>query len=294
MTTRTNSQLPKSVNLLNLKFSSNSFMVMGILNITDDSFYDGGQYLNLPRALERVESMISEGADVIDIGAESSRPFAKPISPQLELERIQTVVQALRKISDIPISIDTVHSHVARVALNLGANLINDISALRRDREMVTVVREFNCPVILMHMRGTPLNMQLDTDYDDMVLEIQNFFKERIQFAIQSGIEPGNIIIDPGIGFGKSAQGNLVLLKNLDRLAPGYPILVGTSRKSFIGKILDVDMDERLVGTLATIPGAYSRGARFFRVHDVKETKQFLTMLRFIEEEKDINLVGKL
>lgn len=269
-----------------ISFQKNKYQIIGILNVTEDSFYDGGKYYSLDKSLEQACRLIDDGADIIDIGAESSRPFAGTVEVNLEKDKICQTIQGIRRISDIPISIDTVNALTADEAIQAGANMINDISALRHDPSMVKVIKEYQCPLVLMHMRGTPQNMQLNTDYDSLIGELQHFFEERIVYALDNGIKKQNIIIDPGIGFGKSVEGNLEILKNIDSIADNFPVWIGTSRKSFIGKILNLEVEDRLVGSLATVAYAMMGGVKNFRVHDVKETLQFISMYQAIENIK--------
>jgi len=258
-------------------------LIMGILNVTPDSFSDGGRFLNPRKAIEHAVSMIRAGADIIDIGGESSRPGSEGVSIEEELERIIPIIKKVRDNSDIFISVDTVNSEVARAALEAGADMINDISALRIDPEVAEAAAKRNAYLILMHMRGTPEDMQENTEYDDIIGEISSFLAGAAQKAIEAGVKKDKIIIDPGIGFGKSAEGNFTLLKNLDRfLKLGYPIMVGASRKSFIGKVLELDVDNRLEGSLAAACYAVLNGADIVRVHDVAETKRALTIIEKI------------
>ena len=244
---------------------------MGILNVTPDSFSDGGWYLNTKSAVEHAKGMVQDGADIVDIGGESSRPGAEPVPVQVELERVLPVIKALSKKIDAPISIDTYKADVAKEALKAGASIINDISGLRFDTMMVKVAADADAPVIIMHMKGTSMDMQKRPVYKDVVKEILSFFKERICFAVKNGIKKNKIIIDPGIGFGKTVKHNLEIIKRLSEFKIlGVPILLGPSRKSFIGKILNVDIDKRLEGTAAAVAISIANGANIVRVHDVK------------------------
>ena len=246
-------------------------LIMGILNVTPDSFSDGGYYLDVPDAINHAKRMVAEGADVIDIGGESSRPGASPASTEEELARVLPVVEGLVDDISVLVSIDTCKSAVARRALEAGAHLINDITALQGDAVMANVVVEMNAGVILMHMRGTPRTMQRSPVYDDVVLEIFSWFQRRIKEAETTGIPPGQIIIDPGIGFGKTVDHNLEILRRLGEFRHlNKPILIGTSRKSFIGKILNLPANDRIEGTAATVTWAIAHGADMIRVHDVK------------------------
>ncbi len=251
--------------------------VMGILNVTPDSFSDGGRFHSPADAVAHARAMISEGADIIDVGGESTRPGSQPASEYEQIGRVEPVIKAIRKFSEIPISIDTTRAVVARNALNAGANWVNDISALGDDSEMARVVSESGCPVILMHMQGKPRRMQVNPRYDDVVREVREFLVERAKFAQSSGVLRENIILDPGIGFGKTLEHNLALLQCLpDLVATGFPILVGASRKSFIGQLTGLPVEQRLEGSLAAATLAVQAGARIVRVHDVAPTKRAL------------------
>jgi dihydropteroate synthase len=260
-------------------------LLIGILNVTPDSFYDGGQRLNPGDAIAHGLSLIEAGADVIDIGGESTRPGARPVSAREELERVLPVIRGLRQDVNVPISIDTYKAQVAQAALNEGADIVNDISALRFDPQLAGLVAVEKVPVVLMHMQGTPQTMQAEPRYSDVVTEVRDFLATQIGFALTAGILGTNIIIDPGIGFGKSLEHNLTLLRELPALASlGYPILVGASRKAFIGKLVDGKPDERLEGSLAAAVAAVLGGAQIVRVHDVRETRravQVADALRF-------------
>ncbi len=246
--------------------------IMGILNITPDSFSDSGHYLNIDSAVECAKRMAEEGADIIDIGGESSRPGAEPVPLEVELERVIPVIKRLSNKICIPISIDTYKAKVAKEALKAGASIINDISGLRFDPLMAKVAKEAGCPVIIMHMKGTPRNMQKRPVYKDVVKEITAFFKERIAFAVENGIKKNKIIIDPGIGFGKTVRHNLEIIKRLSEFRKlGVSILIGPSRKSFIGRILNATVDKRIEGTAAVVAIGIANGANIVRVHDVKE-----------------------
>jgi dihydropteroate synthase len=248
-------------------------LVMGVLNLTPDSFYDGGRYTSLERALARAEQMIADGADILDIGGESTRPGAEPVPLEEELRRTLPVIEALAARYDIAISIDTTKSEVARRALQAGAHIVNDISGMSFDPRMPEVVAEAGALVILMHIKGTPKTMQQNPTYDDVVREVCDALAQHAERAQRAGIPKENIWLDPGIGFGKTLEHNLQLLRHLPTLKSlGYPVLVGTSRKSFIGQILGgLPPEERLEGTLATLALAVAWGADVVRVHDVKE-----------------------
>jgi len=249
--------------------------LMGILNVTPDSFSDGGRYLDPQEAIARGLELVLEGADIIDIGGESTRPGARPLTVAEEMERVMPVIRGLRREISVPLSIDTCKAEVARRALDEGVDVINDISALRFDTAMVSLVARESVPVVLMHMQGTPQTMQQDPSYQDVVGEVKDFLGRRIGFALEAGVGPEQIVIDPGIGFGKSLEHNLLLLRALPSLASlGRPVLVGASRKTFIGKILNVDPAERLEGSLAAAVAAVLGGANMIRVHDVKESRR--------------------
>ncbi|OGP27389.1 MAG: dihydropteroate synthase [Deltaproteobacteria bacterium GWA2_57_13] len=249
--------------------------LVGVLNVTPDSFSDGGRYLDPENAIARGVKLAEEGADLIDIGGESSRPGARPVSAEEELERVVPVIRGLRRALSVPLSIDTYKARVARVALEEGVDVVNDISAMRFDPEMVRVIAAAKVPVVLMHMQGTPRTMQERPYYRDVVEEVKGFLQERIEFALESGVGPEQILVDPGIGFGKELEHNLALLRGLPALASlGRPILVGPSRKTFIGKILGVGPEERLEGSLAAAVAAVLAGANMIRIHDVREARR--------------------
>ncbi len=246
--------------------------VMGIVNVTPDSFSDGERYFDAARAVAHGERMAHEGADLIDVGGESTRPGALPVSAEEEIARVIPVIRGLRRKISLPISIDTMKSQVARAALDEGADLINDISALGFDAAMASLAAAEKVPVVLMHMQGMPRTMQQSPSYGDVVEEVRTYLHSRMQFAVESGVETERIVIDPGIGFGKNLEHNLALLRGLSALAAlGRPVLVGTSRKTFLGKLLDAAPEERLEGSLAAAVAAVLAGANIVRVHDVKE-----------------------
>jgi dihydropteroate synthase len=255
-------------------FSKRSY-VMGILNVTPDSFSDGARFYDLDAAIKHGMEMAEQGADIIDVGGESTRPGADPVSADEEIQRTEPVIRELSKRIDIPLSIDTTKADVARRALDAGAEIVNDISALRADPEMVDVAVSYQAPVVLMHMLGSPKTMQQDICYNSIIEDITNFLKERIDFAINNGVERNKIIIDPGIGFGKSVgNDNFEIIREMRSFASlGLPVLVGPSRKAFIGRLLDAEVDERDIGTLATVSIAIHNGANIVRVHNVAQTK---------------------
>ncbi|MDP6685040.1 MAG: dihydropteroate synthase [Candidatus Marinimicrobia bacterium] len=258
-----------------LEQAKRNTLIMGILNVTPDSFSDGGRFNELEKAISQVQLMEKNGADIIDIGGESTRPGAVPVSVDEEINRTVPVIEEIRKISSITISIDTYKSKVAKMALSAGADFVNDISGLTFDEGMINTVKEFEVPVVIMHIQGTPLNMQKNTTYNDVVKDLLHFFSIQIQKALDFGINFENIIIDPGIGFGKRPHDNFTLIRRLKELSVlGCPILIGPSRKSFIGLSLDLPPDERMEGTLATVTASILNGASIVRVHDVNEVKR--------------------
>jgi len=248
-------------------------VVMGIVNVTPDSFFEGGRHFDAGRAVAAGVAMAATGADIIDIGGESSRPGAEPVSTADELGRVIPVIEGLRRQCAVPISIDSYKATVARAAMDAGADIVNDISALGFDPAMAPLVAREKVPVVLMHMRGTPRTMQADPQYTDVVREVRDFLAERLYDAMDAGIDAEAIVLDPGIGFGKTVEHNIQLLRGLAILgALGQPLLVGVSRKNFIGKILGLDADQRLEGSLAAAVAAVLGGANIVRVHDVVES----------------------
>lgn len=255
-----------------LDFSKKTY-IMGVLNVTPDSFSDEGLYLDKSLAVRRAHEMIEDGADIIDIGGESTRPGSEPVSLEEEIARTIPVIEALAKDIKVPISIDTYKAEVAKRALDAGASMVNDISGLRFDPDMPEVVSEYKVPVVIMHIKGTPKNMQVDPSYEALIPEIMDYLRISIRLAIKSGINEDKIVIDPGIGFGKTFDHNLDIIKNLHKFTLlEKPILAGPSRKAFIGKILgDAPASERLEGTAAAVAISIFNGANIIRVHDVKE-----------------------
>jgi dihydropteroate synthase len=256
-------------------------VLAGVLNVTPDSFSDGGDFLDPERASARAAAMLDEGAQIIDVGGESTRPGSDPVSPEEELRRVVPVIRGIMaERPEAIVSIDTYRAGTAEAALQAGASVVNDVSALRRDPGMPDVVADAGCPVILMHMLGEPKTMQRDPHYDDVVREVRDFLAGRAERAVAVGVEEENIILDPGIGFGKTLEHNLVLLRHLDSLVElGFPVLVGASRKTFIGKITGVEeARERVFGTVAANVIACARGATFFRVHDVRANREALAV----------------
>jgi len=245
-------------------------LVMGILNVTTDSFSDGGRFADYDRALARAFELIEGGADILDVGGESTRPGSDPVPLAVEIERVTPIIRAVRESSDIAISIDTTKSEVALQALSAGADIINDVSSLKFDPDMARVVAESGAPLILMHMLGTPRTMQINPVYESVVSEIIEFLEERMRFAAGNGIERSRIIIDPGIGFGKTIAHNLHLIRNLDSFScMDRPILLGASRKRFIGTVLGRKEGERELGTAIVNAFGIAAGAHILRVHDV-------------------------
>lgn len=260
--------------------------IMGVINTTPDSFSDGGLYFDKNKALEKGLQLVEDGAEIIDIGGESTRPGSEPVSPEEEIRRVVPLIATLRKQTDALISIDTTKSEVAHAALDAGADIINDISALRFDPRMAPLAAEEDVPVILMHMKGTPKTMQVNPTYEDVLLEVKSFLEESIDKAQASGIKKEKIIIDPGIGFGKRLKDNLALINNLHLLEElGRPILIGVSRKSFIGTILDSPPEERLEGTIASAILSIIHGAHILRVHDVASVKKAVRVAEAIMRE---------
>lgn len=258
--------------------------IMGVLNVTPDSFFNGGHYFTIDNAVKHGQRMAREGADIIDIGGESTRPFSDPLPLDEELRRVIPLIKALSQEIDIPISIDTYKSEVASQALEAGAKMVNDISAMRFDPAMVQLVASAGVPIVLMHMKGTPKNMQVNPVYGDLLGEIIGFLHKVTEKAVSLGIRRDLIIIDPGIGFGKSFDDNLTVLRDLHRISSlGYPILVGTSNKAFIGHVLDLPVESRNTGTMATIAAAVMNGANIIRAHNVRAAKETVTIIDAIK-----------
>lgn len=253
--------------------------LMGILNVTPDSFSDGGKYIAPANALAHARQMVADGADIIDIGGESTRPGSFPVSIADELQRVVPIVEMLASNLDVPISIDTTKAEVARAALAAGAEIINDVSGLSFDPLMADVVAAARAGVVIMHTRGTPDVMQKNTTYTDLLAEVRSFLVNQVRLATEAGIAPEAMVIDPGIGFAKDIQGNLQLLRELRGFAAiGLPVLIGTSRKGFIGQILKRGLNDREAGTAATVAFGLLQGARIFRVHDVRTMRDVLDM----------------
>ena len=262
-------------------------LVMGIVNVTPDSFSDGGKFFSPEVAIRHASKLITQGADIIDIGGESTRPGAEQVSESEELKRVIPVIEKIRTDNPtILISIDTTKASVAKHAVEAGADIINDVSGLSFDNNMIGIVESFNIPVVIMHMKGNPQNMQLNPEYKDIVNEILDFFKIKIKIAIQSGINRSMIILDPGIGFGKTVEHNFELLSRLNEFnVLELPIMIGPSRKSFIGITLDLPPEDRLEGTAAAVSAGVMNGASIVRVHDVKSMKR---VVRIIEKVRNV------
>ena len=247
-------------------------LVMGVLNVTPDSFSDGGKFLEPDAAINHGEEMAKQGADIIDIGGESTRPYSDPVSLDEELKRVRPVVEELLQRIDVPISIDTMHPEVVKEIVEMGAQMVNDVSGLR-DEQMISTIAELDVPVVIMHMLGEPKTTQEKPEYKDVMGGICRYLRNQVDAAVRGGISREKIIVDPGIGFGKTIEHNLEIIRRLGELrSMGLPILIGTSRKSFIGKILDVDETERLEGSLAAMVSSIQNGANIVRVHDVEES----------------------
>lgn len=272
----------------NLFDLGNKTLIMGILNLTPDSFYDGGAYSSFDDAINHAIQMERDGADIIDIGGESTKPGSQSVSLSSEMSRVMPVIEELVKKIRIPLSIDTYKSSIAEKALDLGVGMVNDITALRMDNDLANVISRYNVPVCLMHMKGSPNNMQINPTYDDVVGDVISFLKERISYALSCGIKKENIIVDPGLGFGKRTgegiEDNIEIIQRLSELKDlDVPIIIGASRKTFIGNIYGKDkplpMSERLEGSLAVAVDAVKNGADILRVHDVKETRSVIDQI---------------
>lgn len=249
---------------------------MGVLNVTPDSFSDGGQFDTLDAALQQVKALVAAGADIVDVGGQSTRPQADEVPLAEELRRVVPLIEAVRRSGlDVPISIDTTRAAVAKAAIGAGADIVNDISGATYDAEMLATVADLQVPIVLMHLRGTPKTMQQLTDYEDLMSEIRSFLQVRAAAAIEAGILPNRIALDPGIGFAKTFAQNLEILRRLPSLKLGYPLLVGTSRKGFIGHLLSQpDPQQRVWGTAATCCAAIAGGADILRIHDVQPMRE--------------------
>ncbi len=258
-------------------------VIMGILNVTPDSFSDGGRHRSTEDAVDHARLMIEEGADIIDVGGESTRPFSEPVAEKEEIRRVIPVIERLHEIPGAFISVDTYKANVAREALKAGADMVNDISGLTYDDAMAGVIAGNDAHAVIMHIKGTPRNMQENPWYDDVVGEISAFLHERVEYAVRSGVDREKIVIDPGIGFGKRVEDNLRILKMLRAFHElGRPVLIGTSMKSFIGKLTDMPLEERVEGTLASLAVAIMNGADVLRVHDVRGAKKVLKIVKAV------------
>ena len=267
-----------------LKKPSNC-LIMGIVNTTPDSFSDGGKYNSANKAIDFAYDLLDKGANIIDIGGESSRPGAEPVSSAEEIKRISPLLIELSKNTDSTISIDTYKSSTANYALDNGAHLINDISGMTHDKKMVNIVSMHKAPIVIMHMKGTPKTMQQNPTYDNIINEICDFLVKQANIAINAGVSNEKIIIDPGIGFGKTLNDNYKIIAKLKQISKlGFPVLVGPSRKSFIGETLDEPIDGRLEGSIVSAALCYKNGAKILRVHDVEETKKSLLIVKKIIE----------
>ena len=262
--------------------------VMGILNVTPDSFSDGGHFFSRDAALKQAHQMAAEGADIIDIGGESTRPCAEPASVEEELDRVIPVLEKIRAELPIPISVDTSKAQVMREAIAAGADMINDVMALRGEGSLAAVAASNKVQVCLMHLQGEPRTMQLNPHYDDVVNEIKAFLQARVQVCLEAGIASSRLLIDPGFGFGKTVEHNLQLMKQLQVFTElGYPVLVGVSRKSLIGQVLNKPVTERLYGSLALAVLAVSKGVAVIRTHDVAATVETLKMTHAVLQQTD-------
>jgi dihydropteroate synthase len=259
--------------------------IMGILNVTPDSFSDGGKFADTQSAIAQAEDLISAGADILDVGGESTRPFADPVSTEEELRRVIPVIEAVRQKHKISISIDTTKAPVAREALKAGADIINDVSALKKDPEMITVVQQTSVPVIIMHMQGTPTDMQIKPVYSDVIAEIIGFFTAQIDWITDKGVDRNRLIIDPGIGFGKTLQHNLSILKHLDKFSCLHlPLLLGHSRKRFLGDITGIPAEaQRDLATAVVTALCANKKISIIRVHDVAATRQALLLAEAVQ-----------
>ena len=263
-------------------------LIMGILNVTPDSFSDGGQFIDPSKAVSRAREMLAQGADIIDVGGESTRPGSLPVESMEEISRVVPVISKLASQTDAIISIDTQKSKVAKAALDAGAHIINDVSAGESDSEMFNLVAESEAGYILMHMQGSPETMQDAPIYSEVLTVVKEYFMERLQVAGQAGIDIKQIVLDPGIGFGKTLSDNLRLMGNIGSIGNLMrPLLLGASRKSFIGMIDNSAVDKRIGGSLAAVLSAYQQGVRLFRVHDVSETRQVLDIFTAIQKHSD-------
>lgn len=269
-------------------------VLFGILNVTPDSFSDGGDFVDRDSAVRRALDLLDEGAHVVDVGGESTRPGSDPVPEDEELRRVLPVVGGIVSARpDAVVSVDTYRAATAGAALEAGARAINDVTALRGDPRMARLVAEADCPVLLMHMLGEPKTMQQEPHYDDVVREVRDFLSERAEYAIRAGVKPENIVLDPGIGFGKTVEHNLELLGDLGAIVElGFPVLLGASRKRFIGTITGMETaKDRIFGTVATTVLAYERGASLFRVHDVRANREALAVARAVRGAGELRVL---
>lgn len=258
--------------------------LMGIINVTPDSFSDGGEALSVKLALEKAKELLEAGADILDVGGESTRPYSQPVTEEEEIKRVIPVIKAIKEsFPEALISVDTYKAKVAELALKSGANMINDISGAQFDSRIVDVVRDFNCPYVLMHIKGTPQTMQINPYYQNVIEEIKSYFERKIEDLTSRGVPLENIILDPGIGFGKNFQHNITIFRNLERFKDlKRPILIGPSRKAFIGEIVDKPPKERDAGTIGVALYACLKGVNFLRVHNVSLIKDALKTFKFL------------
>lgn len=263
--------------------------IMGIVNVTPDSFSDGGKFFSRDAALRQALKLVEDGADILDIGGESTRPGSDPVAVQEEIDRVVPAIEAIRAEVDVPISIDTMKADVMRAAVSAGAGLINDVNALRSEGALQAAA-DLEVPVCLMHMQGTPQTMQQEPRYADVVAEVEQFLLERVERCEKAGIKADRIMLDPGFGFGKKARHNLRLMKHLSRFTQHpYPVLVGVSRKSIIGDMLKVSVEERLAGSLALASIAVWQGAKLIRTHDVRDTAQAVKLTQHVQQVEDFD-----
>ena len=263
---------------MSFSINSNKTYIMGILNITPDSFYDGGEYYNVEDIMPKVNNMINSGADILDIGAESSRPGSKRIGAQEEIDRIVPIIEVIRSNTNIPISIDTMKSEVMKEAVKYNIQIINDISSLS-DSKSLEIIKDNNLILCLMHMQNTPETMQDNPTYSNVTKNVTDYLRNKMNYCIENGLKKENIILDPGFGFGKTIDHNFTIIQKLNEFCElGYPVLIGPSRKAFIGSMLGLPSHDRIEGTAAAISAGILNGARIVRVHDVKEMKRVVTI----------------
>lgn len=278
----------KPLTIQTLLQSVHRTLIMGIVNVTPDSFSDGGAYFHPEDAVRHALELVDQGADILDFGAESTRPGAKPVPADQQLRRLEPVILQVKESADVPISIDTTNARVAAELLNTGADMINDISGMQFDPDMAEVVAQRGCPVVIMHIQGTPRTMQNEPSYEDVISDIYQYFQERIRYATSHGISEQDIILDPGIGFGKTLEHNYTIVRELNGFSTlNKPLLLGASRKSFIGTTLDVGVDDRLEGSLAVAAVSIMKGASILRVHEVKATARVARMVDAILQRQE-------